>query len=264
MKARHAVSAGRVQTVKCVAHREPSAMQKYTHVAFADVEQRADLAGGEFLLAAKNEHRSLRRWQRVNCLLDVLQHASTLDVTLRGQALPEFRDLAPVAAAVKRVCQAVATGVIVKEDGASFAASTAARLIDEDGVDPAGKRAASLEKIDTTKHGDPGVLNDLFGKVPVLDDAGTETDKRGIVAPIKNVESRSIAIHQAQNQSLIIIPFDLRHAAPHINPAAISETIIFKVQPHSPPSSHSDHAVSVVASGAVLQRVDCFSGVVHD
>lgn len=263
MKARHAVSAGRVQTVKCVAHREPSAMQKYTHVAFADVEQCADLAGGEFLLAAKNEHRSLRRWQRVNCLLDVLQHASTLDVTFRGQVLPEFRDLAPVAATVKRVCQAVATGVIVEEDGASFAASTAARLVDEDGVDPAGKRTASLEKVDATEYGNPGVLHDLLGKVPVLDDAGAETDKRGIVAPIKNVESRSIAIHQAQNQSLII-PFDLRHAAPHINPAAISETIIFKVQPHSPPSSHSDHAVSVVAGDAVLQRVDCFSGDVHD
>ena len=263
MKARHAVSADRVQTVEGVADRQPGAMQENAHISFADVEQCADLAGVELLLAAKNEHRPLRRRQSVDHLFDVLQHASTLDVALRGQVLPEFRDLAPVAATVKRVCQAVATGVIVEEDGASFAAGTAARLVDEDGVYPAGKRTASLEKIDTTEHGDPCVLDDLLGKMPVLDDAGAETEKRGVVTPIKKVESRSIAIHQAQNQSLII-PFDLRHAAPHINPAAISETIIFKVQPHSPASSHSDHAVSVVAGGAVLQRVDCFSGDVHD
>lgn len=263
MKARHAVSAGRIQAVECVANRQPGAMQEHAHIAFADVEQCADLAGVQLLLATKNEHRPLRRRQSVDHLFDVLQYTSTLDVTFRGQVLPEFRDLAPVATTVKSVRQAVATGVIVNEDCASFASGAAARLVDEYGVDPACKRTASLEQIDATEHGDPGVLNDLLGEVPVLNNTGAETDHCCIVAPIENIESRSIAIHQAQNQSLII-PFDLRHAAPHINPAVISETIIFKVQPHSPPSSHSDHAVSVVAGDAVLQRAECFSGDVHD
>lgn len=263
MMARITVSADLVQTVERMTDRQTGAMQEHTHIAFADVEQCANLGGIKVLLAAKDENRALAGWQRLDYLFNMLQDASSLDVALGGQVLPQFRNLAPVTATVEGVRQAVTTAMIVEEDGATFAAGPAARLVQEDSIDPARKRTSSLKEIDAAEHRDPSILDDLLGNVPLMDDTGAEADHRGIVAPIEAVERCCVAMHQSQGQRPII-PVNPRHAAPCLKPLAISETIIRKVQPHSTPSSHSDHALSVAWQRAVLQGVECFSGDCHD
>ena len=256
------LSEASIQPVERIANRQPRPVQEHAHIALGDVEQSADLCRIEFLLAAQDQHRPLRGRQRFDDGLNVLQNASTLDVALGRQVFPELGYDAPVSAPVEGLAQTVAIAQIVEGYGAAFAAGATAGFVEEDRVDPACQRSASLEEIDTSEHGHPGVLDNFFRDVARSDDAGAKADHRSIVPTIEQLEYCGIPVNEVPRQSPIIT-FNLRHAAPCLSSGAISKTIAFNVQQHSTPSSLSDHGGSVAPEQVILQGARALRGI-HD
>ena len=211
------------------------------------------------LLTAQDQHGTLRRGQGFDDRFDMLEDTPAFDMALGGQVFPELGSGAPVSAPVKSLAKTVAIPQIVEGHDATFAASAAAGLVEEDRIDPACERSASFEEIDAAEHSHPGVLDDFLRDVARPDDAGAKADHRGIVPAIEQLEDCSIPVNEVPRQSQIVT-FILRHAAPCLSPGAISKTIAFHVQQHSTPSSHSDHRGSVAPEPVILQGERAFQG----
>lgn len=252
-------SARPVQPVKGVANGHPGAMQQHPHIALAYLKQGTDFRRIKVLLTTQDQHRALRRGQGFNDLFDMLEHASPFDMPFGREVFPEFRQAAPMAAAIEGVGQPVTAAVIVEEDGPPLAPCAAARLVEEDRIDPAGKRSAPLEKIDAVEHGHPGVLHHIFGDGAAFDDASRKADHRGSVLSIKAVEGRSIAVNETQSEHAILV-VNLPHAVSPSHAGSIDETFAVNVQPQSAPSSHSDFRCFVGETRVFLQDGTALKG----
>jgi hypothetical protein len=243
-------STGGIEPIEGVANGHARPVQEHPHISLGDFKEGTDLSRIKLLLTAQDKHRPLRGRQRFNDGLHMLQHASTCDMALRRQVFPEFGHAAPVSASVKGIGKTVTIAKVVEKHRAAFPPGTAARLVDQDGVDPARQRATTLEQIDAVKDRDPGVLHDFFGDIPCPDNAAAKADHCGIVPAVEHLEGGCIPVDQAQRQDAIFT-FNLPHAAPCLSSSAISETFAFNVQPRSNPSSHCDRK-ALVAPGCYL------------
>lgn len=246
------VSEAGVEPIEPVSHGEPRSVQQHPHIAFGNAKQRTDLARLKLLLATKDQNGALRRRQGFDDRFDMLEDTPTFDMALGGQVFPELGEVAPVTAPVEGIGQPVAVALVVEEDGSALAPRPAAGLVDEDGIDPAGQRSSPFEEIDPAKHGDPGILDDLLGTGPGLHHAGAKADHRRIVLSKEPLESDRIPLDQAQHKGALVV-LNLPHAFSRSRPGAISKTFTMNVQPHSAPSSLSDHGDLVARCGLILQ-----------
>lgn len=236
-----------IDAIKGVAHAHPAPVEKYAHVAFTHAEKSANLLGLKFLLTAQDEHGALCRWERINGRFDMFKDHAALNMSVWGQLIPELGHVAPVTASVKRVCKAVTITGIVEEDNATLALGEGPGLVDQNGVDPACQRASSLEKIDPAKDRQPCILNDFFGHVPGLDDTGSETDHRRIVASKQALEGCLIPFEQT-SQQILLANLRVPHQLSNRCPQAANRTIVLKVQRDLGRSSHCDAELGSISS----------------